>query len=182
MKYKIIFLFGLFQFIGYGQSHYAGQYSLGVNYGFVSKGTNYNLNVQKLIGNKFFGVRADLDWLQQDYILSFYGTENYSGTFDSKRLGVAATYSLERIIPHPFYVQLYLGALYSNENLKDFSVPQEVMPSYNRNNFGAYAGTEIEIVLFPSFSLTGSFKYQNVFQSTIDKELIFGQVGIKLNF
>ena len=182
MKYKIIFLFTLLQFIGYGQSHYAGQYSLGVNYGFVTKGTNYNLNIQKLIGNHFFGIRSDLDWLQQKYMLSFYGIDNYSGTFDSKRVGVATTYSLERIIPHPFYIQFYLGGLYSYENLKNFSVSQEVMPSYSRNVFGAYAGTELELVLFPSFSLTAGFKYQNMFKSNINKEMIFGQIGAKFNF
>ena len=182
MRTTLLFLFGLLYSSTFSQSHYAGQYSLGLNYGFVNDGVNYNLNIQKLIGNKFLGMRADLDLLQQDYDLSFYGKERYDGNFESKRIGIAATYSLEKVIPHPFYVQLYLGGLYSNEKLKDFGVAQDILPPYNRNNFGAYGGTELEFVVFPVFSLTGGFKYQNVFQSTIDKELLFGQVGVKINF
>lgn len=182
MKRILIFLIGLFYTTTYAQSHYAGQYSLGVNYGFVNKGTNYNLNIQKLIGNHFWGARTDFDLLQQDYVLSFNGSENKEGKFESKRIGIAVTYSLEKIVPHPFYLQLYAGGLYSNENLKDFDVSKEVIPTYNRNNFGAYAGAELEFIIVPFFSVTGGAKYQNVFQSTINKELLFGQVGIKLNF
>lgn len=182
MKKILLFLFGLLYTATFGQSHYAGQYSLGLNYGFVNNGTNYNLNLQKLIGNKFLGLRADFDLLQQDYDVSFYGVDQYQGNFESKRVGIAATYSLEKVIPHPFYLQLYLGGLYSNEKLKGFGIVQNVLPTYTRNNFGAYGGAELELVVFPSFSLTGGFKYQNVFQSSIDKELLFGQVGVKINF
>lgn|SRR5690606_2670810 len=182
MRKTLLFLFGLLYSSTFAQSHYAGQYSLGLNYGFVNNGTNYNLNVQKLIGNKFLGLRADLDLLKQDYNLSFYGVDQYQGNFESKRIGIAGTYSLEKVIPHPFYVQLYLGGLYSNEKLKDFEIVQDLLPAYNSNNFGAYGGVELELVVFPAFSLTGGFKYQNVFQSTIDKELLFGQVGVKINF
>ncbi len=182
MRKILLFLFGLFYASTFAQTHYAGQYSLGFNYGFVNNGTNYNINVQKLIGNKFFGMRADLDLLQQDYNLAFFGSTVYQGNFNSKRVGIAGTYSLEKVIPHPFYLQLYLGGLYSNEKLKGFGIVQNFLPTYTRNNFGAYGGAELELVVFPSFSLTGGFKYQNVFQSSIDKELLFGQVGVKINF
>lgn len=182
MRKILLFLFGLFYAPAFAQSHYAGQYSLGLNYGFVNSGTNYNVNVQKLIGNKFFGMRADLDLLQQDYTLSFFGVDRYQGDFESKKVGIAGTYSLEKIIPHPFYVQLYIGGIYSNEELKSFDLPEGAMPSYNRNNFGAYGGTELEFIVFPALSVTGGLKYQNIFKSTINKEIIFGQVGAKINF
>src|SRR5690606_31529535 len=158
MRKILLFLFVLFYTTTFGQTHYAGQYSLGLNYGFVNSGANYNINVQKLIGNKFFGIRADLDLLQQDYNLAFFDTTKYPGNFNSKRVGIAGTYSLEKIIPHPFYLQLYIGGIYSNVELKNFDLPERAMPSYNRNNFGAYGGTELEFVLFTALSLTGGLK------------------------
>lgn len=181
MKIKFLFLIGLFYSSLNAQSHYAGQYSLGLNYGIVENGNNYNINLQKIIGNKYWGARLDVDYLTKDYTLDFKNVGGYNGTFDSKKVGLAVNYSLEKIIPHPFYLQLYLGGVYSNEKLNDFKLEYLSMPNYNKNNFGVYMGTELEFVIFPTVSLTAGVKYQNIIQSDLEKENIIYQGGIKFN-
>jgi len=165
------------------QGHYNGQYSLGLQYGVTKNGTAYNLNLQKLIGDNYFGIRVDAHYYDKETTLIVVESEKVPHKILS--FGVAGTYSLEDILPHPLYVQLHLGAQYSNENFNDGKNVTTKGLTYktpNKNNYGVYGGAEIEVALLKFLSITGTVQIQQMLNSDIDKTIYFTGGGLKFNF
>lgn len=178
----LLVLFCLTGFFSFAQGHYNGQYAIGAQYGATKDGNAYNLNVQRLIGDNYFGARVDLNYYDKTNKLTVVETEIVPHKILS--LGIAGTYSLEEVLPHPLYAQIHLGAQYSNENFnegKSISSKGLQYTAPNENVFGLYTGIEIELSLLKFLSITGTAQTQRMFNSDVDKSIYFLGGGLKFN-
>lgn len=180
---KIAIFILLFQYNSHAQSHYSGQYSIGVNGGISAEGYYGNINLQKLVGNKFFLGRVDLNYINQDIDLSVYETTKVP--YQIATLGLGAGYSFENFIPHPLYFQLYAGGFLGNETLNenDDTYPNSQIHFENPSGFiyGVYVGAELELAIFKNLSLTANFSQNYKPGSEIGKSFFQAGGGIKFN-
>lgn len=170
-------------FLAKAQGHYAGQSSIGANYLFTENGNAYNLNYQKLVGNNYFGYRADLTYTDRKDNLKVVVAEEVPHQLYS--IGVSGTYSLEKIIPYPIYVQLFAGPQYTYEVLNDNKgEDSKGVPYENPKNhtFGLNGGAEIEGALAKNFSIIATSLNYFLIDSEVRKFSPTYGIGIKYNF
>lgn len=185
MKFPIFKIIAFMLFATFNlsaQSHYSGQYSLGINGGISDDGFYGNLNVQKLIGNNFFLGRIDANYASQDIDIKI--VENGTVPYDIYSFGAAIGYSLEEVIPHPLYVQFYAGPFggYEKFNNGDNTFMGASYEDPSGVIYGGYVGTEIELVLFKNVSLTVNASQHYKINSDIGNAWFQAGGGLKFNF
>lgn len=179
MKY-ILLLFSLLTVSWVNaQGHYNGQSSIAVNYLATDKGNAYNFNFQKLIGTNYFGYRIDLLYIDRKDNLTLVNTIEVPHNIYS--IGGSLTYSLEKIIPYPFYIQLLAGGQYGYEELK-FESNNIEYKKPNPNTYGAIFGAEIEYLIVSNFSVIATSLNRISFNSQINTFNPNYGFGVKYNF
>lgn len=184
MRYTLLLFSLLVASMVKAQGHYDGQMSLGINGGIQNNdAVAINLNVQKLFKGNYFGLRADLMYSTTKKDITVIVPQKM--TFNTYNIGLAGMYSLERVIKHPFYINLFLGGNYTFEDLNSRKYTNEKGVNFkgaNENVYGIYGGAEFEYMFSPnlSFVLTSLNQYQ--INSDFDKTRAFGLIGLKYNF
>ncbi len=164
------------------QGRYSGSSSLGLEYGIASKGNMANLNWNQYVGRNYLGYRVDISYLQKDKNVRIYDLE-YESDFNRLSIGSAIVYSLESVIRHPFYVQMFLGGQYGIEKINGGKDTIDNIPYVKpkQNSYGVYGGVELEAEISFSFSIVVSPKYSFT-NSKIQREQFSIGVGLRYLF
>lgn len=164
----------------YSQGHFKGQKTISPNYLSIENGYGVNLNFQQLIGNNYFGYRIDINYSDRDYKLNIMDITK-EVQYNTYSIGTGVSYSLENIIPHPLYIQPYLGLIYRYEvlNNNDNVIEGITYKKPNNSAFGAYYGIEAEFALLRKVSIVALIQNQITNSKISDNDLFLG-LGLKL--
>ena len=91
------------------QQRYKDQWIAGVKGGYMpSKGYEANIFLERFIGKSYSSIKLEGIYLNQD-IPSHITDVSITGK--SYGAGISSNYSLEKLIPSPFYINLSLGVV-----------------------------------------------------------------------
>ncbi|UYW01688.1 porin family protein [Flavobacterium agricola] len=160
--------------------------SIGFNFGGTNNGTGYNLNIQRELNDKDWGIRVDFNYLAKQTNLSIINnnvSQKNRVRDQIYMVGAAVNYSFKNVISDPFYFYAYLGGHYSNQIFNyNKMVDCDCYKKPNPDHFGFYGGVELQYRFSNRFSLVAMYQLQQNFNSDIEKWQYLAGGGLKYNF
>lgn len=156
---------------------YAGQWVMNVAGGPANAGYSLFLGIEKYIGNSYSSLKCETGYTRNGHDLN--SIPELKVKVNTFTLDIAYGYSLEKNLPHAFYINLYGGFVIGLEKFKG-----HVLQGILRTKSGSFISglslhPQAEFNLFRHFSLYIEPKGIYYFQSTQDKFQFACNLGFK---
>ena len=131
------------------QQRYKDQWIAGVKGGYMpSKGYEANIFLERFIGKSYSSIKLEGIYLNQD-IPSHITDVSITGK--SYGAGISYNYSLEKLIPSPFYINLSLGGVgvYQKPSYDDSFISLDAEDKFV---YGLTTSVQFEVIVYKSLS------------------------------
>lgn len=152
MKQCILLLFLACSIPGIAQQRLANQWNLYASGDYVfSNGCNINLGAEKILGTSLSSLRAGLSICPQNYVTDTSIPEDVKSMTVLAHVGYG--YSLESIIPNPFFVNLHIDVAGGYQNIKDDILQTSAIHYKSKFVYGGILSVQGEMSLYKNWSI-----------------------------